>query len=163
MFFTDKYKIFSSPVNSQNCLLALGCYGLVFRKVCSVLHSVAGNIQACTKSLHKQKCLHPFLPHKEAPQCKSSDKAALAGQILRRHKPGCLSGCTSFRMNPTVFKNAAATQGGRTARSKRRVLPHRHSAVVEVLREGIQIPCSVLLAGQGSIGSPGSSPAVGPS
>lgn len=45
---------------------------------------------------------------KEDTQCKSSDKAALAGQILRECKPACLPGYTSSRMNPTLFKNPAA-------------------------------------------------------
>jgi len=57
----------------------------------------------------------PQIRVKEATQCKSSDKAALAGQILRRYKPARLSGHTSLRMNPTVFKTPADPRGGRTA------------------------------------------------
>lgn len=94
-----------------------------------------------------------------------------------------LSGYTSLRMNPTMFKNPAAPRDGRMLCSKRRDLPRGHCAGVEVLREGVckllHSLCThtfekgatpvvlllfVLLAGQGSARSPegkgGSSPAT---
>lgn len=94
-----------------------------------------------------------------------------------------LSGYTSLRMNPTVFKNSAAPWGGRTVCSKQRALSHGRCAGVEVLGEGVckllhclcthmfekgvtplALLCFVLLPTQESICSPegkgGSSPAA---
>lgn len=95
----------------------------------------------------------------------------------------CLSGYTSLRMNPTVFKNPAAPRGGRIVCSKRRDLPHGCCAGVEVLGKGVckllhhlctrafekgatpvALLLFVLLASRGSVRSPegkdGSSPAA---
>lgn len=87
---------------------------MLFKKVCSCIVW-----QVTFKSVQNhcinKNVLTPFsqIRVKEDTQCKSSDKAALAGQILRKYKPACLSGYTSLRMNPTMFKNPAAPRGGR--------------------------------------------------
>lgn len=87
---------------------------MLFKKVCSCIVWQVTFKSVQNRCINKN-ILTPFsqIRVKEDTQCKSSDKAALAGQILRKYKPACLSGYTSLRMNPTMFKNPAAPRGGR--------------------------------------------------